>query len=187
MLLEKNFATLLNLRLEERNRQLQGQFLEVKERLNARGILFSSITVSELHTVAETELKESATIIATTAIDVISSGGVLLAKKRIRALCPNALEQRKNYLEGQLRSAIQTIKEGLSSDKLVASFLSLDALYPLLQEEMRIKLSQAYATQKRRDGNVFQMIGNRILDHLVSIFIGIASFLFLVFLQWLLE
>ena len=112
----------------------------MKQRLNAQGILHSSITAGELHKVAETELRESAKIIATTAIDVIGSGGVLLAKKRLQVLCSSALEQRRNYLEMKLRSEVQTTLRHLLSDKLVAPYLSLDAVYPLLQEEMPIKL-----------------------------------------------
>ena len=183
MLLKKHFAKLLDLRLEERNRRLKGQFLEVKQRLNARGVLISTITVSELHNVAETELKESTKIIVTTAIDLISHRSVLLTKKRLQALCSNALEQRRDNLEGQLRSAIQTIKDGLLSDKLVASYLSLDALYPLLQEEMPIRLSQAYAAHRRQDGKILRVIWNKILDHLVEVCIMIAALLCVALLQ----
>ena len=178
MFLKKHFTKLLDLRLEERNRQLRRQFLEVKQRLNARGILISSITVGELHKVAEEELRESANIIITTAMDVISNRNGLLVKKRFQALCSDALKHRRDSLEGQLRSEAQTITEGLLSKTLVASHLSLDAVYPLLQEEMPIKLSQAYAAHRRQEGKVLRIIWNNILDHIVKYCIGIALFLF---------
>ncbi len=172
MSLEQPFTRLLDLRWEERNRRLKRQCLEVKQRLHARGIRVSSIAVGELHKVVEEELRESVSTIVTTAIDVISNRNGLRVKKKLQALCADALKHRRDSLEGQLRSEVQPIADSLLSQSLVASHKTLDGVFPLLKEEMPIKLSQAYDAHKRQEGNVLGIIWNKILDHIVGNIVG---------------
>ena len=61
---------------------------------------------------------------------------------------------------------------------LAASHSSLDAVYPLLKEEMQIKLSQAHAAHRWQEGRVLRIIWNNILDHIVKYGIGVALLLF---------
>ena len=63
--MKEEFAELLRLRFDERNRRMIERFTEEKQRLNARGLLYSSETVKALHRVLETELKESAGVVVT--------------------------------------------------------------------------------------------------------------------------
>ena len=73
----EEFVKLLRLRFDEKNRQMIEHFTEEKQRLNARGLLNSSETVKAMHRVLVTELKESAGVVVTTAIDVISKKDLL--------------------------------------------------------------------------------------------------------------
>ena len=92
--MREQFSRLLRYRLDDRNRRLIERFTKEKQRHSARGLLNSSETIKAMHSVLETELKESADVVITTAIGVISRSGLLVAEKELQALCSGALLQR---------------------------------------------------------------------------------------------
>jgi len=161
----EEFVKLLRLRFDEKNRQMIEHFTEEKQRLNARGLLNSSETVKAMHRVLVTELKESAGVVVTTAIDVISKKDLLPAEKALQDLCSEALSHRKNEIEALYLSDVRHIEQGLLNKAMLQPYMSLGDFYRLQREEMHINLSGAYAKYMRdRGGNLASVIKNRFLN-----------------------
>ena len=139
-----------------------------------------------MHSVLETELKESAGVVITTAIDVISRSGLLVAEKELQALCSGALLQRKDEIEELFLLGIRPIEEGLLNKTMLKPYMSLEDFYGLQQEELLANLSDAYVEYMQdRGGNLTEIIKNRYLNHpmiawaaiLIGIIILIATFI----------
>lgn len=161
----EEFVKLLRLRFDEKNRKMIERFTEEKQRFNARGLLNSSETVKAMHKALETELKESANSVVTTAIDVISKNVLLPAKKKLQILCSNALSQRKDEIEALYLSDVHHIEQGLLNKTMLQPYMSLGDFYRLQQEEMLINLSSAYEKCLRdRGGNLTSVLKNRFLN-----------------------
>ena len=161
----EDFVKLLRLRFDAKNRQMIEHFTEEKQRFNARGLLNSSETVKAMHRVLETELKESAGIVVTTAIDVISKNDLLPAEKALQDLCSEALSHRKDEIEAMYLSDVRHIEQGLLNKAMLQPYMSLGDFYRLLREEMLINLSSAYAKYMRdQGGNLVGVIKNRFLN-----------------------
>jgi len=160
------FTKLLNLRFDERNHRMMERFTEEKQRSNARGILFGSETVVAMHKVLEAELRESALTIVTTAIDVMSQRGLLLAEKELQALCSEAFSKRKDEIETLHLSDVHHIEQGVTNKAMIQPHMSLGDFYDLQQAEMLTTLSSAYEQYIRdRGGNLTNVIKNRFLNH----------------------
>lgn len=163
--MSEEFTKLLRLRFDEKNRQMIERFSEEKHRLNARGLLISSETVKAMYRVLETELKESADIVVTTAIDVISKKYLPLAEKALQDYCSDALSQRKNEIEALYLSDVRHIEMGLQNKAMLQPYISLGNFYLLQRAEMLINLSSAYEKHMRdRGGNLTSIIKNRFLN-----------------------
>lgn len=163
--MKEEFAKLLRLRFDERDRRMIEQFAEEKQRLNARGLLNSSETVKAMHKVLETELKESTAAVVTTAVDVISKKDLLLAKQELQEFCSEALSKRKDEIEALYLSDVHHIEQGLQNKAMLQPYMSLGDFYHLQREEMLINLSSAYEKYMRdRGGNLASVIKNRFLN-----------------------
>ena len=123
------FARLLRLRFDERNRRMIERFTGEKQRLNARGLLYSSETVKAMHKVLETELSESVGAVVATAFDVISKNDSLVAEKKLQDFCSEALSKRKDEIEGLFLSDVRHIAQGSQSKAMLQPHMSLGDFY----------------------------------------------------------
>ena len=163
--MREEFAKLLRLRFDEKNRRLIERFTEEKQRLNSRGLLNSSETVKAMHKVLETELKENALAVVTTAVDVISKKDLLLAERELQDFCSEALSKRKDEIEALYLSDVRHIEHGLQNKAMLQPYMSLGEFHRLQREEMLINLSIAYERYMRdRGGNLASVIKNRFLN-----------------------
>lgn len=160
--MREEFAKVLRLRFDERNRRMIERFTEEKQRFNARGIVINPGTVVAMHKVLETELKESALAVVTTAIDAIGKKNLLPSEKELQTVCLEALSKRKDEIEALYLSDVRHIEQGLSNKAMLQPYMSTGDFYLLQQEEMLINLSSAYERYMRdRGGNLTNMIKNR--------------------------
>lgn len=163
--MKEEFAELLRLRFDERSRRMIERFTEEKQRLNARGLLYSSETVKALHRVLETELKECVGVVVTTAIDVISKKASLLAEKELQDWCSEALSHRKDEIEALYLLDVRHIEQGMQNKAMLQPYTPFREFYRLQREEMFINLSKAYGKYMRdRGGNLANAIKNRFLN-----------------------
>lgn len=164
--MREEFAKVLRLRFDERNRRMIERFTEEKQRFNARGILISSETVVAMHEVLETELKESAIAVVATAIDAVGKKTLPPSEKELQAVCSNALSNRKNEIEALYSSDVRHVEQGVSNKAMLQPYMSLGNFYLLQQEEMLINLSSAYEKYMRdRGGSLASIIMNRFLNY----------------------
>lgn len=163
--MREEFFRLLRLRFDERNRRLIERFTEERQRLNARGLLYSSETVKAMHKVLETEMSESVGAVVATAVDVISKNNSLVAEKKLQDVCSEALSKRKDEIEALFLSDVRHVEQGLQNKAMLQPYMSLGDFYSLQREEMVIKMSDAYEQYMRdRGGNLAGMIKNRFLN-----------------------
>ena len=163
--MKEEFAKLLRLRFDEKNRRMIERFTEEKQRLNARGLLNSSLTVQAMHKVLEMELRESAGTVVATAIDIISKNKLLLAEAKLQDFCAEALLKRKDEIESLYLSNVRHIEQGLQNKAMLQPYMSLGNFHRLQAEEMLVNLSSAYEKYMRdRGGNLASVIKNRFLN-----------------------
>ena len=62
-----------------------------------------------MHRVLETELRESAGTVVTTAVDVISKKNLLLAEEKLQDFCTEVLSKRKDEIEALYLSDVHHI------------------------------------------------------------------------------
>ncbi|MDO8439702.1 MAG: hypothetical protein Q7S97_00580 [Polaromonas sp.] len=164
--MREEFAKVLRLRFDERNRRMIERFTEEKQRFNARGIVINPGTVVAMHKVLETELKESALAVVTTAIDAIGKKNLLPSGKELQTVCLEALSKRKDEIETLYLSDVRHIEQGLPNKAMLQPYMSTGNFYLLQQEEMLINLSSAYERYIRdRGGNLTNMIKNKFHNH----------------------
>ena len=130
-ILREGFFYLLNLRLGENNRRMIEQLTKEAQRLNARGLLCSSMAVTAKHKVLESILKESVGIIIKTVMDIIRKNDLLIDEEEIQELCSEALSKRRDEIEGHYPSEKGLIKLGLPNIAMLKGFLSLNESYNL--------------------------------------------------------
>lgn len=176
------FARLLRLRFDERNRRMIERFTGEKQRLNARELLYSSETVKAMHKVLETELSESVGAVVATAFDVISKNDSLVAEKKLQDFCSEALSKRKDEIEGLFLSDVRHIAQELQSKAMLQPHMSLGDFYTLQREEMAIKVSGAYKQYMQdRGGNLASVIKNRFLNLPIVAWAAIVIAVILIF------
>ena len=162
----EEFARLLRLRFNDKNRRIIERLTEEKQSFNSRGLLISSMTVQAMHRVLESEFTDSAHTVMETAIDVINKNELLLSEKSLRASCFEALAARKGEIESIFLSEVTQLEQGLQNKTMLAPFMSLAASENLQQEEMLIRLSVAYKAHLRNRGvNLAGVINRRFLNH----------------------
>lgn len=163
--MREEFAKLLRLRFDEKNRRMIERFTEENQRLNAREILYSTETIKAMYKVLEAELKESALAVVTTAIDVLSKKDLLLAEKELQDCCSAAFSERKDEIEAMYLSDVRHIEQGLQNKAMLQPYMSLGDFHRLQREEMLINLSSAHEKYMRdRGGNLTSVIKNRFLN-----------------------
>ena len=141
------------------------RFTEEKQRLNARGLLNSSETVRAMHKVLEAELKESATAVVATTMDVVRKKNLLIPGAKLQEFCDEALLRRKREIEGLYLSEVRHIEQGLQNKAMLHPYMSLRDFYGLQREEMLVNLSAAHEKYMRdRGGNLVNVIKNRFLN-----------------------
>lgn len=164
--MSEEFAKLLRLRFDEKNRRMIERFTEEKQRLNERGLLNSSETVKAMHRVLETEFKESALAIVTTAVDVIRKKDLLIAEKELQDFCSEALSKRKDEIEALYLLDVRHIEQGMQNKAMLQLNMSLEDFHRLQREEMLINLSSVYEKYMRdQGGNLASVIKNRFLNY----------------------
>lgn len=164
--MREEFAKVLRLRFDERNRRMIERFTEEKQRFNAREPLICLGTVVAMHEVLETELKESTLAVVTTVFDVIGKNNLLPTEKDLQTVCSVAFSKRKDEIEGLYLSSVRHIEQGLQNKTMLQPYMSLGDFYLLQREEMLINLSSAYEKYIRdRGGNLATIIMNRFLNY----------------------
>lgn len=183
--MKEEFAKLLRLRFDEKNRGMIERFTEEKQRFNPRGLLNSSETVRAMHKVLETELRESAEVVVATAFDIISKRDLLLAREKVQEFCAEALSKRKDEIEALYLSDVRHIEQGLQNQAMLRPYMSLGDFYLLQREEMLVNLSTAYEKYMRdRGSDLFSAIRNRFLNRplvagaavVIAVILVIAAF-----------
>lgn len=180
--MREEFARLLRLRFDDKNRRLFERFTEEKQRLNARGLLYSSETVKAMHKVLKAELSESVGAVVATAVDVISKNDSLVAEKTFQDFCSEALSKRKDEIEALFLSDVRHVEQGLQNKAMLQPYMSLGDFYTLQREEMVIKVSGAYEQYMRdRGGNLASVIKNRFLNRPMVVWAAIVIAVILFF------
>ena len=146
---------LLRQRIQERNVKLIENFTKEKQRHNSRGILHSSICVTALHKVLESEFKHSAHLIVQTALVTNRNRILPISEKVLLAWCTDALTERRRELDSIYESHISGIVAALSNSSFIAPYKRLDETNDLIYKEMSIDLSDLYERllQKRYGTN----------------------------------
>ena len=166
---------LFDLRFEARDRELEAGFLRVKQEMNGRGLLQSSITVQKLHEVARKEFEGSQLVIVETVVDALSQSLIQFDRQRLENLAQQTLEKRKKTIEGHLHGQNATILRSLQNESMTAQYVTLDQYNSLAVSELSIKLARALdghqlqsgATEKDRIVNA--LLNNRIIAVLVIV------------------
>ena len=163
--MKEEFHRILRLRLDERNRQLIGNFTKAKQRLNSRGILNSTETIREMHEVLKSEFIDSVAVITDTLMDVIKRKNLLVDKDIALKLCVVELSNRKSEIESLYLSSSRSIRDGLQNTSMMEPYMSLDKLSTLQKEEMLVMLSQKIDKHINDSGdNLMNIIKNRFLN-----------------------
>lgn len=154
------------LRWDERDRLLQQEFVKVRQNMNARGILNSSITIQNAHGVIVAEFRENRLLITKTVLDHVRSNKKLAKTSDFNEYAQQQLAQRKDRLERSLRGAFSAILDGLQNKAMIAPFLTLDADFDLAKEELKVELNEAIDNYNSTFGsNLTEQLRNQFLNH----------------------
>lgn len=157
---------LLKLRWDERDRSLQQEFLKVRQNMNARGILNSSITIKNAHGAIAAEFRENRLLITKTVLDHIKSKKKIAKASDFDEYAQQQLAERRAYLERTLRGAFSNILDGLQNKSMIAPFLTLDADFDLAKQELKVELNEAIDNYNSTFGsNLTEQLRNRFLNH----------------------
>jgi hypothetical protein len=155
-----------NLRWEERNCALQQEFLRVKQEMNARGILNSSITIQNAHGVLVAEFEANRNLISKTILDHIRNLHRIADYAKFEGYAQKQLTKRKEYLERALELEFTNVLNGLQNTTMAAPVRSLDDQYELAQRELTIELNSVIGTYNRTFGNnLTEQLKNRFLNN----------------------
>jgi len=156
---------LLTLRWQDRDRGLAKKFLAVKEEMNRRGIIHSSITIQELHEVAKNELEESRTVVVDTIIDAINRQLLKFDRPYPDQIARQRLSDRKDQIESHFKEHARGVQKGLQNDAMTSPYMNLNQYNEHALSELSIELAQSLDRYERdRGANTRDRILNSLLN-----------------------
>ncbi|MGM0951347.1 MAG: hypothetical protein ACQEW7_00060 [Pseudomonadota bacterium] len=164
--MDQELRELFDLRWKDRDRVLGQEFLRVKEGMNARGVLSSSMTIQGAHKAMTKEFESDRQLILDTIIDFIGKTHRPTSISVFQDIAQTELASRKSALESQFSSGFKNILSGLQNSSMVAPFVNLNEVFPLAQKELSIGLSNAVSAYNSSFGsNLTDQLRNRFLNH----------------------
>lgn len=181
--MDHELRKLFDLRWKERAQVLQKEFLLVKQEMNARGVLNSSMTIQNGHEALVAEFKTQRKLISTTIIDFVGKTQKVSLVSKFQDLAQEELSKRRTVLENEFNSAFNNQVSGLQNSAMIAPYLSLADVFPLATEELSVELDTAFVTYNKAFGNnLTDQIRNRFLNNpilaVVVLSVAGATFIF---------
>lgn len=174
--MNRELRELFDLRWEDRDRVLAQELLRVKEEMNARGLLHSSMTIQGAHKVMAKEFESDRRLISDTIIDFVGKTQRVTSISVFQDIAQTELASRKYALESQFASGFKNILSGWQNSSMVAPFVNLNKIFPLAQKELSIELKNAVSAYNSTFGsNLTDQLRNRFLNHPI-IAVAILSF-----------
>ena len=181
--MDHELRNLFDLRWKERAQVLQKDFLRVKEAMNARGVLNSSMTIQNGHEALLGEFKTQRKLISTTIIDFVGKKQKVSSISKFQELAQEELSKRRSVLEREFNSAFKNQESGLQNSAMIAPFLSLDDVFPLATEELSVELNAAFVNYNNAFGNnLTDQLKNRFLNNpiLAVVVLSVAGATFII-------
>ncbi|MCS4306624.1 hypothetical protein M2404_000947 [Rheinheimera pacifica] len=181
--MDQDLRELFALRWEERNRILGEEFLRVKNEMNARGVLHSSMTIQRAHKVMVNEFEAERKLISATIIDFVGNSQRVTSTSKFKDVAQEELVNRKSALENLFLSAFKNIESRLQTSSMTSPFVNLNDSFPLAQKELSIELHNAVVAYNKSFGsNLTDQLRNRFLNHpilaVVVLSVAGATFIF---------
>jgi len=185
--MDQELRELFDLRWKDRDRVVGQEFLRVKEDMNARGLLNSSMTIQGAHKVMATEFETDRQLISDTIIDFVGKTQRVTSISAFQDIAQAELASRKSAIESQFSSGFKDILSGFQNSSMVAPFVNLSGVFPLAQRELSIELGNAIRSYNSSFGsNLTDQIRNRALNRPI-IAVAVLSVLGASFLLGLLK
>ncbi|WP_148042157.1 hypothetical protein [Zhongshania marina] len=157
---------LLTLRWKERDRELQKEFLRVRQEMASRGILNSSETIKKAYEAIEFEFGLNRQMITQTIVDHVVQLGKVAKAGDYQELAQGQLSERKQHLERNLENTFKNILSGLSSKAMIEPFRSLNNQYELATRELDTELNKAIIEYNKAFGsNLTDQLKNQFLNN----------------------
>ncbi|MBM9518900.1 hypothetical protein JWG39_03605 [Desulforhopalus vacuolatus] len=164
--MDHELRKLFDLRWKERAQFLQKEFLRVKQEMNARGLLNSSMTIQGGHDALVEEFKTQRKLISTTIIDFVGKTQKVSLVSKFQDLAQEELTKRRSVLESELNTAFNNQITSLQNSAMIAPLVSLDDVFPLATEELSVELNTAFVTYNKAFGNnLADQLRNRFLNN----------------------
>lgn len=164
--MEHGLRELFDLRWKERDRVLGEEFLRVKQEMNARGVLNSSMTIQSAHKAMAKEFETDKLLISDTIIDFVGKTQRTTSASLFQDIAQTELASRKSALENQFASGFRNVMSGLLNSSMFASFVNLNDAFPLAQKELSIELNNAVVAYNSSFGsNLTDQLRNRFLNN----------------------
>jgi len=164
--MDQELRELFDLRWKKRKRILGEEFLRVKQEMNAKGELNSSMTIQNAHKVMAKEFETDRQLISDTIIDFIAKNQRVTSPSMFQDIAQAELASRKSALENQFASGFKNFLSGLQNSSMIAPFVNLNDVFPLAQKELSIELSNAVVAYNSSFGsNLTDQLRNRFLNH----------------------
>ncbi|MDP5138588.1 hypothetical protein ORJ04_21815 [Rheinheimera baltica] len=164
--MDQDLRELFDLRWKERDRILGEEFLRVKNEMNARGVLHSSMTIQRAHKVMVNEFEAERKLISATIIDFVGNSQRVTSTSKFQGFVQDELANRKSALENLFLSAFTNIESELQTSSMTSHFVSLNDAFPLAQKELTIELNNAVVAYNKLFGsNLTDQLRNRFLNH----------------------
>ena len=174
----KGLNRLLELRLDERDRILELRFQEAKDKMNARGMLLSSITADNLYSLIVEELAQSVSVIIDSTIDLYRRRKKLVKRDEAKDKALESLSIRKSDLALLYLKHIDTIRQNLKT-KIRSPDGSFEKVYELQKEELSSRLSFAITQYEATFGsNLTKRYINIIFDKPIAALVGVLFMFF---------
>ncbi|GAA0838330.1 hypothetical protein GCM10009113_00040 [Marinobacter szutsaonensis] len=163
--MDQELRELFDLRWKDRDRVLGQEFLRVKEEMNARGLLNSSMTIQGAHKVMTKEFESDRQLITDTIIDFVGKTQRITSISAFQDIAQAELASRKVAIENQFSSGFKNIMSGLQNPSMVAPFVNLSEVFPLAQKRLSIELGNAISAYNSSFGsNLTDQLRNRFLN-----------------------
>lgn len=163
--MDQELRELFDLRWKDRGRVLGQEFLRVKEEMNARGLLHSSMTIQGAHKVMTEEFGSDRQLITDTIIDFVGKTQRTTSISAFQDIAQAELASRKIAIENQFSSEFKNIMSGLQNPSMIAPSVNLGGVFPLAQKDLSIELDNAISAYNSSFGrNLTDQLKNRFLN-----------------------
>jgi hypothetical protein len=133
----------------ERDRVLGEEYLRVKEEMNARGVLNSSMTIQSAHKAMAKEFETDRQLISDTIIDYVGKTQRVTSASLFQDIEQAELANRKSAIKNLFASGSKSIISGLQNSSMITPFVNLNDAFPLAQKELSIELNNALVAYNR--------------------------------------